>query len=66
MQVTREVKKLPGISDVKVTQRSKEVTVVFDPAQVSADEIRRVIDKANEEMLKEGQVPDPGKSPLSF
>lgn len=44
----RRVKSLKGIRRVTADWKSKEVMVVFDPAQSSAQEIHRVIDAANE------------------
>lgn len=44
----RKVKSLSGVRSVTADWESKEVVVVFDPAQSSAQEIRVVIDAANE------------------
>ena len=48
--VTREVNQLPGIGEVTFAARTKEVTIAFDPAQVSAEDLRRAVQRANAAM----------------
>ncbi|MBI2845005.1 MAG: heavy-metal-associated domain-containing protein [Chloroflexi bacterium] len=44
----RKVRSLGGVRSVAADWKTKEVLVIFDPAQSSVQEIRRVIDAANE------------------
>ena len=61
VHLTREVRKLPGIHDVAFESKSKMATVIFDPRQVSAEEVKAAVQRANEQM----EQPDAGTGPAA-
>lgn len=45
--ITREVNQLPGIQKLSFVLRTRQATVVYDPAQVTADAILQALERAN-------------------
>ena len=46
MTIREEIGALPGVSDVQADAETKQVTVQFDPATVSKDQIAATLDEA--------------------
>ncbi|MDD3627971.1 MAG: heavy-metal-associated domain-containing protein [bacterium] len=46
MNVTKAILNLPGIEDVKVTLETKEAKIIFDPDEITLEEIKEAVIKS--------------------
>lgn len=58
--IEQAVGALPGVSDVDVFVQRKEITVVYDPAGVTLDQIKATLDEEGYPAAVAGSGPTPG------